>query len=106
MLDASEESHNGIQKLTDEEIIGQTIIFLAAGSGTTACTLTFTVFYLTHHPEIQAKLCQEIDDATKSRGNASTYDFVHSLEYLDRVVSEVLRLAPVEFLSVRQCNDS
>lgn len=107
MLEAKEESANGIsQKLTEEEIIAQTIVILAAGFETTGSTLAFTVFYLALHPEIQVKLRQEIKEATRSHEHASTFDFINGLEYLDRVISEVLRIIPIGFVNVRQCNES
>ena len=106
MLEAKEESVNGTQKLTDEEIIAQTIVIMAAGFQSTAYTLAFTAYYLALHPEIQAKLRQEIVGAARSSEDDSTYDFVNGLEYLDRVIAEVLRLTPIEFVTVRQCNES
>ena len=108
MLEASEDGASGIQKLTDEEIIAQTIVILAAGFETTGSTLAITAYYLARYPEIQAKLRREIAEATRSGGEDSiaTFDFVNSLEYLDRVISEVLRLIPIGFVNVRQCNES
>ena len=108
MLEAKEESVKGTQKLTDEEIIAQTIVILAAGFETTGSTLAFTAYYLALYPEIQARVRQEIEEATKSHGHASTLDFISGLdlEYLDRVISEVLRIIPIGFVNVRQCNES
>ncbi|KAL9966304.1 hypothetical protein ACROYT_G024358 [Oculina patagonica] len=107
MLEASaKNSNNGFQKLTDDEIIGQSLIFLAAGSEKIASTLVVTAYYLARHPEIQAKIREEIAEATRSGEDASTYDFVNSLKYLDRVISEVLRITPIEFVTVRECNES
>ena len=65
MLEAKEESVDGTQKLTDEEIIAQTIVILAAGFETTGSTLAFTVYYLALYPQIQARLRQEIEEATR-----------------------------------------
>ena len=96
MLEAKEESVNGTQRLTDEEIIAETIVILAAGFQSTGYTLAFTAYYLALYPEIQAKLRQEIVGATKSREDTSTYNVVNGLEYLDRVIAEVLRLTPIE----------
>lgn len=80
MLEAKEVNDNQIKTLTDEEIIGQCIItFLVAGSESVGSTLAFTAFYLAHHPEVQEKLLREIDDAVASRGDVSTYDFVHAV---------------------------
>ena len=68
--------------------------------------MAFSAYYLALHPEIQEKLRQEILEAARSIEDASTYDFVNGLEYLDRVIAEVLRLTPIEFVTVRQCNES
>ena len=106
MLEAEEVTDNGIRKMTDEEIIGQSIVFLVAGSETAGHTLSYIAFYLAHHPEIQEKLLREIDDAVNSRGDVSTYDFVQGLEYLDRVICEVLRLATVGYVNVRECMET
>ena len=107
MLEAKKESVSEIVKLTDEEIIAQTIVILAAGFETTGSTLAFTVYYLALHPEIQAKLRQEIEEATRSHsGHALTFDFINGIKYLDRVISEVLRITPIGFVNVRQCNES
>ena len=108
MLEAEEESSsvNRSQKLTDEEIIAQTIVILAAGFETTGSTLAFTAYYLALYPEMQERLRREIEEATRSHDHTSTLDFVNGLEYLDRVISEVLRIIPIGFVNVRQCNES
>ena len=108
MLEATEENNTEVtdEALTDEEIIAQCITFLVAGSETTGSTLAFIAYYLAYYPEVQDKLLREIDDATRSRGDVSTYEFVQSLEYLDRVVSEVLRLCTVGYVNVRDCMET
>ena len=106
MLEAEEVTDNETKKLTDEEIIGQSIVFFVAGSESTGATLAFTAYYLAHHPDVQEKLLREIDDAARSRGDVSTYKFVQSLEYLDRVICEVLRLATVGYVILRDCMET
>ena len=106
MLEATEENNTEVKALTDEEIIAQCIIFLVAGSETTGSTLSFIAYYLAYYPEVQDKLLREIDDATRWRGDVSTYEFVQSLEYLDRVASEVLRLCTVGYVNVRYCMET
>lgn len=66
MLEATEESNNEVKTLTDEEIIGQSITFLVAGSETTGSTLALIAYHLAYYPEIQERLLREIDDATRS----------------------------------------
>lgn len=109
MLEARDENaaEDGCGKLTDDEVIAQSVVFLLAGSETTGVTLALTGYLLAHHPQIQDKLLNEIDDAVRSRsGDTSIYEFVQNLEYLDRVICEVLRHGSIGFGSVRQCMET
>ena len=106
MLEAHDENVNGMNTLTDEEIIGQCIVFLSAGSETTGATLSFIAFYLAHNSEVQKKLLKEIDRAVQTRGDVPTFEFVQNIEYLDRVICEVLRLCTVGYVNVRQCMET
>jgi cytochrome P450 len=49
------------KKLTNAEILSQSLIFLMAGYETTASTLEFVTYNLVKHPLVQQKLCDEID---------------------------------------------
>ena len=50
------------EKMTDKEVLGNSIVFLEAGNETTAITLSFTSYLLALHPDIQEKLQSEIDE--------------------------------------------
>ena len=50
--------------LTMDEVLSQGILFLPAGYDTTASAITFLLYNLALHPEIQEKLHQEIVDVT------------------------------------------
>lgn len=107
MLEAREESGKaGNKTMSDEEIVAQCVIFLVAGSETTGVTLAFTAYHLAQNPEIQAKVLREIDDAVRSRGDVSVYEFVKNLEYLDHVVCEVMRYDAIGYVNVRQCKET
>jgi cytochrome P450 family 3 subfamily A len=49
------------KKLTNAEIISQSILFLMAGYETTASTLEFITYHLAKYPQAQQTLCEEID---------------------------------------------
>uniref|UniRef100_UPI00358F6841 cytochrome P450 3A30-like n=1 Tax=Myxine glutinosa TaxID=7769 RepID=UPI00358F6841 len=51
------------KSLTDNEIQAQAIIFIIAGTETTANTLSYVAYNLAVHPDIQSKLQEEIDEA-------------------------------------------
>lgn len=89
--------------LTDDEIIGNAYISLLAGYETTATALAFTFYLLVQHPEVQEKLYDEIT-ANLTDDNWS-YEAVHSLQYLDQVFNESLRIyPPVTGFLTRKCN--
>ena len=47
--------------LTNSEILAQSVLFLIAGSESTATNLTWLSYKLAMHPDIQDKLIEEID---------------------------------------------
>ena len=67
MIDATEGEDEDEGKLSDEEIVANSLTFLLAGFETTAITLSFTSYLLALHPEIQEKLQTEIDEYFESK---------------------------------------
>lgn len=47
--------------LTDDEILSQAVLFMMAGSDTTATALGWLAYNLAMNPATQDKLCEEID---------------------------------------------
>ncbi|XP_041504190.1 cytochrome P450 3A13-like [Microtus oregoni] len=80
--------------LSDMEIMAQSITFIIAGYETTSTTLSFIMYLLSTHSDVQKKLQHEIDLAIPEKAPA-TYEVLQEMEYLDMVVSEALRLYPV-----------
>ena len=94
------------KRLTDDEVLAQCLIFMVAGFETTGSTLSFMAYVLAKYPDVQERLLEELDEAVENRGEMPLYDFVNSLHYLDRVLSEVLRLYTPGFLIHRRCNEA
>jgi len=80
-------------KISDYEIVAQGLIFILAGYETTAAAMNFTTYLLATHPEVQDRLREEIQQ-TFGDNVKPNYDNVNSLQYLDMVFSESLRLYP------------
>ena len=78
--------------MTDDEIIMNSIIFLAAGYDTTSIALSWVAYCLATNPECQTRLREEIDEEIGPAGTHPNYDKLMKLEYLDMVVSETLRM--------------
>ena len=83
-------TEEGFSKLTDEEMVGQCVIFLFAGYGTSSNTLAFVTYYLATHQDVQNKLRDEIKQAVKSNPDSTLYDLVQCIEYLDCIISPAL----------------
>ncbi|XP_005413823.1 PREDICTED: cytochrome P450 3A5-like isoform X1 [Chinchilla lanigera] len=88
--------------LSDGEIAAQSIVFIFAGYETTSSALSFIMYELATHPDVQKKLQQEIDAALPNKA-LPTYDVLGEMEYLDMVVNETLRLYPIATRSQRIC---
>lgn len=54
-------SHGDDQRLTDEQIIDNVVMFLLAGTGTTSSALCTLLLMLGKHPEVLADLRKELD---------------------------------------------
>uniref|UniRef100_A0A671M1S3 Thromboxane-A synthase n=1 Tax=Sinocyclocheilus anshuiensis TaxID=1608454 RepID=A0A671M1S3_9TELE len=86
--------------MTEDEIVGQSFIFLLAGYETSSNTLAFACYLLALHPEFQKKLQEEVDEFF-SRHETADYSNVQELKYLEMVICETLRLYPPAFRVAR-----
>ncbi|XP_073785684.1 thromboxane-A synthase isoform X1 [Danio rerio] len=103
---ANESTKRSQQKrmMTEDEIVGQSFIFLVAGYETSSNTLAFTCYLLAVHPECQKKLQEEVDEFF-SRHETVDYANVQELKYLDMVICESLRLYPPAFRVARDVEE-
>jgi len=85
--------------IDDEGIIEETDTFTFEGHDTTSSGMTFTLLLLAHHPEIQEKLFQEIQDVTGGRDDFTTDD-LSKMNYMERTLKESIRIyPPVPYIS-------
>ena len=77
--------------LTDDEIRDELIVFMSAGHDTTATTLTYALWALGHHPDMQGEVRAETDAIGDQE---LTPDDVPRLRYTVQVLHEALRLCP------------
>lgn len=90
-------TENGLHPaLTDDELLGHTSVFLAAGLETSANALTWTLFLLSQHPHVIADVVDEL--TTVLQGATPTVDQIERLPLLDHVIKESMRvISPVPF---------
>ena len=86
--------------MSDRQLRDELITLFLAGHETTAIALSWTLFLLARHPEVEEKLCAEIDGALGSRlpGAAD----LHNLRYTEAVFKEGLRLYPPAYVIGRE----
>jgi len=90
LLEARDKDGNRL--LSDDSLVTQSMMFLFAGYDTTATLLTYAGFSLASYPDVQRQVQEEIDAVLERHGGQLTYDAVMEMTYLDRVLSETLRL--------------
>ena len=78
---------------TTVDIVASAILFMVAGSDTSANTLAFTCYQLAKNPEIQEKLRNEINSMYKGNPTKEslTYEDLQKMPYLEQVICETLR---------------
>ncbi|KAJ7931394.1 cytochrome P450 [Mycena leptocephala] len=97
MKDNSNASSN--ESLSEDEIIGQLNNLVFAATDTTSSALSRILHILAQRPDAQEKLRQEIRSA-QQEGVDFSYDQLVSLQYLDAICRETLRLyPPVSFVT-------
>jgi cytochrome P450 len=79
------------QSISDDDICDDLLIFMLAGHDTTATTLTYALWALGHHPDIQERVAAE---AAAIGDRELTPEDVTRLGYTVQVLREALRLQP------------
>lgn len=77
--------------ISDADISNDLLIFILAGHDTTATALTYALWALGHHPEMQDRVAAEV---AAIGDRELTPDDVPRLEYTIQVLHEALRLCP------------
>jgi cytochrome P450 len=78
--------------MSDEQIRDEAVTLLAAGHETIATSMAWTWYLLSHHPEVERRVHQELD--TVLGGNVPTAEDLPRLTYTTMVISESMRLYP------------
>ena len=86
--------------ITDLQVCNEVSNLFAAGYEVTAYSLVFTLYLISQHPEVEAKVMEEVDRVVGQR--QITVDDLDDLPYLERVLKESMRLFPVTALVSRQ----
>ncbi|KAL3152434.1 hypothetical protein ABBQ32_001484 [Trebouxia sp. C0010 RCD-2024] len=80
------------QPLSDLQICAQAFIFILAGYETTSMALTYTLYELARHPDIQQRVVQEVERF--GREQEPQYADLAHFPLIDAVLKEGMRLHP------------
>ncbi|XP_017054594.1 probable cytochrome P450 4d14 isoform X2 [Drosophila ficusphila] len=81
--------------LSNEDIREEVDTFMFEGHDTTTSSIAFTCYLLARHPEVQARVFQEVRDVIGDDKSAPvTMQLLGELKYLECVIKESLRLFP------------
>ncbi|XP_053951793.1 cytochrome P450 4d2-like isoform X2 [Anastrepha ludens] len=95
LLDVLLQATQDGKPLSDEDIREEVDTFMFEGHDTTTSGISFCLYLISRHPEVQNKLVEEINevigtDKTRTIGLSE----LHDLKYLDCTIKESLRLFP------------
>ena len=89
LLEARAEDGTG---MSDKQLRDECMTLVLAGHETTALALTWALYLLAQHPEVEATLLQELNDVLGD--GTATADDLARLSYAEMVVMETMRLYP------------
>ena len=99
-LAAEETPGSEMQQMTDKQLRDEAVTLFLAGHETTALALSWTLYLLSGHPEVEARLREEIH--TVLAGRLPTLADLPRLTYTRQVLEESLRFYPPAWLTERK----
>jgi cytochrome P450 family 9 len=93
----------GKTELTIEDMVAQAFIFFFGGFDSTSTLMCFAAHEIAVNRDVQEKLQNEIDQILEETNGQVSYEAVNSMEYLDAVINEALRMYPVGVALDRLC---
>lgn len=86
--------------MSRQQLVDEVMILFAAGHETTANALSFTLFLLAKHPEVQEKLYREVREIVSA--DEYIIDQFKNLSYTKSVIEESMRIYPPAYFIDRE----
>ncbi|KAH8401703.1 hypothetical protein KR009_007404 [Drosophila setifemur] len=77
------------------ELAAHAVVFLKAGYEQTANTLSYILYELALHTDVQARVREEVKKAMERFEGNLSYECIQSLTYMGQVINETLRMHPI-----------
>ena len=106
MAATDDEAEGGARGMTDRQLRDEVMTLVMAGHETTANALTWTFYLLAKHPEVEARLRQEVDAVLGESAGAPTLSDLPKLPYTAMVIQESMRLFPPVWAFERQAREA
>jgi len=97
LLDATYEGTD--DSMSERQLLDELVTIFAAGHETSSNALTWTMYLLDQHPEVVAKMKEEINSVTPNK--LPGYDELKNMPYLQNVIDESMRMYPPAWLTGR-----
>jgi cytochrome P450 len=88
------------QGMNEQQVHDEVMTMLMAGHETVATSLTWTLYLLSQHPDVEQRFHVELDEVLG--GNMPTVEHIAKLSYTQMVFEEALRLYPPAWLFGRK----
>ncbi|XP_014476504.1 PREDICTED: cytochrome P450 9e2-like [Dinoponera quadriceps] len=93
----------GRNELTIEDMTSQAFVFFFGGFDSTSTLMSFAAHEIAVNEDVRKRLQNEIDQILEDTNGEAPYEAVNSMEYLDAVINEALRMYPVAVGTDRVC---
>ncbi|MCX6218008.1 cytochrome P450 [Spirosoma sp.] len=103
MLLSAEDEETG-ERMSDQQLRDECVTIFSAGHETTAVSMAWTIYLLTQHPDILARL-QEESEAVLGDARIPSAEAFRRLTYTMQVVQESLRLYPPAWIMSRRARE-
>uniref|UniRef100_A0A1B0GIV6 Cytochrome n=1 Tax=Lutzomyia longipalpis TaxID=7200 RepID=A0A1B0GIV6_LUTLO len=89
--------------LTQDHIAGHALSFFVDGYETSSTVLSFALWQLARHPDVQKKVSDEIVTVLHKHANSLSFEALSEMNYLDLVIQETLRINAVGLTMHKKC---